>query len=111
MEKLKNTQDTTQLFAHFFWELATGFVNATTDTLRIEMRRPLPYNQTHVVLSACAGISVDLQRFALGDSTFARNSGNFTHGFFGEGGVLAGGAAFRRVVRYATQARLAPGPP
>src|SRR5260370_3523595 len=41
MEKLKNTQDTTQLFAHFFWELATGFVIDTTDTLRIVMRRPL----------------------------------------------------------------------
>jgi hypothetical protein len=109
MEKLKNTQDTTQLFAHFFWELATGFVNATTDTLRIEMRRPLPYNQTHVVLSACAGISVDLQRFALGDSTFARNSGNFTHGFFGEGGVLAGGSAFGRVIGYTTKARLVHG--
>src|SRR6266851_289017 len=111
MEKLKNTQDTTQLFAHFFWELAQGFVNTTTDTLRIEMRRSLPYNQTHVILSACAGVSVDLQRFALGDSTFARNSGNFTHGFFGEGGALAGGSAFGRVMGYTTKARLAHGVP
>jgi hypothetical protein len=109
MEKLKNTQDTTQLFSHFFWELAQGFVNSTTDTLRIEMRRPRPYNQTHVVLSACAGVSVDLQRFALGDSTFARNSGNFTHGFFGEGGGLAGGLAFARVIGYTTKARLVHG--
>ncbi len=109
MEKLKNTQDTTQLFAHFFWELATGFVNAGTDTMRIVMRRPLPYNQTKVVLSACAGISVDFSRFALGDSTFARNSGNFTHGFFGEGGALAGGSAFGRVMGYTTKARLVHG--
>jgi hypothetical protein len=111
LEKLKNTQDTTQLFAHFFWELATGAPSNTTDTLRIVMRRGLPYNQTKVILSACAGVNVDLNRFALGDSTYARNSGNFTHGFFGEGGQLAGGIGFARVMAYTTKARLIHGGP
>jgi hypothetical protein len=111
MEKLKNTQDTTQLFAHFFWEIAQGYPTATSDTLRIVMRRGRPYNQTHVVLSACAGINIDLSRFALGDSTFARNSGNFTHGFFAEGGNLAGGIGFGRVMGYATKGALVHGAP
>jgi len=111
MEKLKNTQDTTQLFAHFFWEIAQGYPTATSDTLRIVMRRGRPYNWTHVVLSACAGINIDLSRFALGDSTFARNSGNFTHGFFAEGGNLAGGIGFGRVMGYATKGQLLHGAP
>lgn len=106
MEKLKNTQDTTQLFAHLFWEIGTGYPTATSDTLRVVMRRGRPYNWTHVVLSACAGINIDLSRFALGDSTFARNSGNFTHGFFAEGGNLAGGIGFGRVMGYATKGQL-----
>ena len=109
MEKLKNTQDTTQLFAHFFWELAQGAPATTNDTLRIVMRRGLPYNQTQVQLSACAGVNVDLSRFGLGDSTFARNSGNFTHGFFGEGGALAGGIGFARVMAYTTKGPLSHG--
>jgi hypothetical protein len=111
MEKLKNTQDTTQLFAHLFWEIAQGYPTATSDTLRIVMRRGRPYNWTHVVLSACAGVNIDLSRFALGDSTFARNSGNFTHGFFAEGGNLAGGTGFGRVMAYATKGRLVHGAP
>lgn len=111
MEKLKNTVDTTQLFSHFFWELAQGAPSSNTDTLRVVLRRPRPTNQTQVVLSACAGVNVDLQAFALGDSTFARNSGNFTHGFFGEGGALAGGIGFARVMGYTTKATLAHGAP
>lgn len=111
MEKLINSQDTTRLYAHLFWELAQGYVNSGTDTMRIVMRRPRPYNQTKVVLSACAGVSVDFNRFALGDSTFARNSGNFTHGFFGEGGALSGGLAFGRVMGYSTKGALLHGAP
>ncbi|HEV2749173.1 MAG TPA: hypothetical protein VGV12_01470 [Gemmatimonadales bacterium] len=109
MEKLHRPAfngDTTGLFGHFFWELAEGAPATGNDTLRIELRRGLPYNQTKVILSACAGVNVNLSRFGLGDSTFARNSGNFTHGFFGEGGALAGGIGFARVMAYTTKAPL-----
>ncbi len=104
MEKLKNTQDTTQLFGHLFWEIGQGFPSSGTDTLRVVMRRGRPYNQTKLILSACAGITIDLSSFGLGDTTFARNSGNFTHGFFGEGGKVT--AAFARVMSYTTKAAL-----
>src|SRR5256885_10753999 len=54
----------------------TLFRSAGTDTLRIEQIR----GQTStVVLSACAGVSIKLESFGLGDSTYARNSGNFKH--------------------------------
>ncbi len=109
MEKLKHTQNTAELFAHLFWEIGTSTAGSATDTLRIVMRRGQPYNQTQVVLSACAGINVDLNTFGLGDTTFARNSGNFTHGFFGEGGNVT--AAFARVMGYTTKGLLVHGAP
>ena len=112
MEKLHRPAfngDTTGLFGHFFWELAQGAPATGNDTLRIELRRGLPYNQSKVILSACAGVNVNLSRFGLGDSTFARNSGNFTHAFFGEGGALAGGIGFARVMAYSTKAPLVHG--
>ncbi len=98
--------DTTALFGHFFWELAQGSPSSTNDTMQIILRRGLPYNQTVTILSACAGVNVNFQTFAMGDSTFARNSGNFTHGFFGEGGKLSGGSDFGRVMSYTTKAAL-----
>ncbi|HTH66539.1 MAG TPA: hypothetical protein VL563_17795 [Gemmatimonadales bacterium] len=103
MEKLKNTIDTTQLFGHFFWEIGTTPVGAGTDTLRIEMRLGLPYNQTKTILSACAGVNVVLNTFGLGDSTFTRNSGNFTHAFIGEGGISS---QFARVFAYSAKQAL-----
>ena len=103
MEKLINTANAAQLFGHLFWEIGSTPVGAGTDTLRIELRRGLPYNQNKVVLSACPGINVMLATFGLGDSTFARNSGNFTHAFLGEGGISA---AFARVFGYTTKAQL-----
>jgi len=105
MEKLHQpafSGDTTALFGHFFWELAQGSPSTTNDTMQIILRRGLPYNQTVTILSACAGVNVNFQTFALGDSTFARNSGNFTHGFFGEGGKLSG-SDFGRVMSYTTK--------
>jgi hypothetical protein len=110
LEKLRNPSEFNynpdSLFGHFFWELAKGAPSTTTDTLRIVLRRPLPYNRSKVILTACAGINVDMPSFALGDSTFARNSGNFTHGFFGEGGSLAGGFSFARVIGYTSKATM-----
>ena len=109
LEKLINSQDTTRLFSHLFWEIGSTTASSTSDTLRIDMRRGLPYNQTRTVLSACAGVSFDLTTFGLGDTTFARNSGNFTHAFFGEGGTVT--AAFARVMAYSTKHPLLHGAP
>jgi hypothetical protein len=106
MEKLKNTTDTAQLFSHLFWELAgdSTLTTDTRDTLRVEMRRGRPYNEQRTQLTACAGVTVDLARFGLGDSTYVRNSGNFTHAIVGEGGNIT--TAFARVVGYTTKARM-----
>jgi len=106
MEKLVNTTDTTLLFGHLFWELAgdTTLVDDGRDTLRIAIRRGRPYNQQKVILTACAGVTVDLSSFGLGDTTYVRNSGNFTHGIVGEGGNV--GSKFARVIGYTTKAPL-----
>lgn len=107
MEKLVNPgspPDTSRLFGHLFWEISNSPPSATSDTLRIlELRGP-PYNSLKVVLTACAGVTTELQSFALGDTTYARNSGNFTHAFFGEGGRVT--AQFARVFAYRTTAPL-----
>jgi hypothetical protein len=110
MEKLINTNDTTQLFGHFFWELAgdSTLSSESRDTLRIELRRGRPYNQQKVLLTACAGVTIDLATFGLGDSTYVRNSGNFTHAIIGEGGNITTKNA--RVVGYTTKAPLTHGP-
>jgi hypothetical protein len=109
MEKLINTSDTAQLFSHLFWELAGDSTLSSTsrDTLRIELRRGRPYNQQKLILSACAGVTIDLATFGLGDSTYVRNSGNFTHAVIGEGGNITTPNA--RVVGYTTKASLIQG--
>jgi len=109
MEKLKNTTDTSQLFSHLFWELAgdSTLTSTSRDTLRIELRRGRPYNQQKVVLTACQGVTIELATFGLGDSTYVRNSGNFTHALVGEGGNIT--TQFARVVGYTTKAPLLQG--
>jgi len=106
MEKLIDSPDTAKLFSHFFWELAgdSTLTSSSRDTLRLEMRRGRPYNEQRVQLSACQGITIDLAEFGLGDSTYVRNSGNFTHAIMGEGGNIT--TAFARVVGYTTKAEL-----
>jgi hypothetical protein len=89
------------LFGHLFWEIGNEGSSGSSDTLRIVIRRGLPYNQTQVVLSACAGVTIDFSTFGLADSTYVRNSGNFTHGFFGEGGTIT--TSFARVMAYSTR--------
>ncbi|MEX2157383.1 MAG: hypothetical protein WD773_11175 [Gemmatimonadales bacterium] len=96
MEKLINTPNDSLKYGHFFWEIATTSFTTGTDTLRIVLDRGRDFNK--VVLSACAGVTVNLQDMGLGDRTFARNSGDFTHAFFGEGGNIA--VAFARVMSY-----------
>src|SRR5262245_16292262 len=110
MEKLIDTPDTARLFSHFFWELAGDSTLSSTsrDTLRIEMRRGRPYNEQRVQLTACQGVTIELSTFGLGDSTYVRNSGNFTHGIMGEGGNIT--TEFARVVGYTTKAPLLHGP-
>lgn len=110
MEKLINTANPALLFSHLFWELAGDSTLSSTsrDTLRIEMRRGRPYNVQEVQLSACAGVTIDLATFGLGDSTYVRNSGNFTHAIMGEGGNVT--TEFARVVGYTTKAPLLHGP-
>jgi hypothetical protein len=95
MEKLVSPTSGFPLFGHLFWEIGATFASTSTDTLRIEEVRR---NSRKVILSACRGISVDLPTFGLGDSTYTRNSGNFTHAFVGEGGNIS--TAFARVMAY-----------
>jgi hypothetical protein len=112
MERLINTTDTTKLFGHFFWEIGNLNASDVSDTLRVVLMRPgqqLYGNYTHLTLSACAGVTINFSTFGLGDSTYARNSGNFTHGFFGEGGNAS--SAFRRVMAYTTKGLLTYGAP
>jgi hypothetical protein len=110
MEKLINSTNTAQLFGHLFWEIGDVAASNASETLRVELTRPgdLYNNYRQVILSACAGVTINLNTFGLGDSTYARNSGDFTHGFFGEGG--AGTDQYQRVMAYSTLQRLLQGP-
>lgn len=101
MEKLTSSTNPVNLYSHLFWEIATEGPSLTNDTLRIVMRRPLPYNEYRVSLSACAGQNVDLSKIGLGDSTFVRNSGNFTHALVGEGGTVT--TQFARAIAYSAK--------
>ncbi|HEY6807761.1 MAG TPA: hypothetical protein VI160_03145 [Gemmatimonadales bacterium] len=96
MERL--TQNPANYFGHFFWEIGNQGLNISGDTLRVEEIRG---NTSTVTLSACAGVMINFATFGLGDSTFVRNSGNFTHAFMGEGGNIA--ASFARVMSYNAQ--------
>lgn len=72
--------------SHFFWEQAEASPAPETDTLQVIALRPGLSPDT--VLSAACGITVVLNEVAFADSTFVRNSGNFTHTLMGEGGVV-----------------------
>ena len=96
MEKMINTTDPNQMYGHLFWEIGQANFTTTSDTLRIFLSRGRNFSK--IILSACAGVTLELARMGLGDRTFARNSGNFTHGFFGEGGNIT--TQFARVMSY-----------
>lgn len=104
MEKLVNTTNPALLFSHLFYELGDLGANVTGDTLRIEIVRG---NTSQVLLTACARVTVDLQSFGLGDQTFVRNAGNFTHAFIGEGGNIT--TQFARVFAYSAKNTLSAG--
>jgi hypothetical protein len=105
MEKLINTVDPNLKYGHLFWEIATSSFTTGSDTLRIFLSRGRTFSK--IVLSACAGVTVDLTSMGLGDRTFARNSGTFTQSCFGEGGNV--NAAFARVMSYDARASLTQG--
>src|SRR6266550_4354847 len=105
MEKLINTANPALKYGHLFWEIATQSNNATTDTLRIFMSRGRNFSK--VILAACAGATVDISRMGLGNRTFTRNTGNFTHAFIGEGGNVT--TQFARVMSYDARDRLLEG--
>src|SRR6266480_3359349 len=100
MEKLVNTNNPSLLFGHLFWELGDLGSNVAGDTLRIELVRP-SLRVRNVVLTACRAVTIDFPSFGLGDQTFVRNTGNFTHAFVGEGGNVS--AAFARVMSYSAK--------
>ena len=100
MERLTPTTNPDSLFGHLFWELGDLGANVTGDTLRIELLRP-SFGVRKTVLSACAAVTIDFSSFGLGDQTFVRNTGNFTHAFVGEGGNVS--AAFARVMAYSAK--------
>jgi len=106
MEKLINTVNPALKFGHLFWEIATQSNNSTTDTLRIFMSRGRNFSK--VILAACAGATVDITKMGLGNRTFTRNTGNFTHAFIGEGGNIT--AQFARVMSYDARDQLSQGP-
>jgi len=105
MEKLINTTNPALKFGHLFWEIATSSFTQGSDTLRIVLTRGRNFGK--VILAACGGVTVQLSSMGLGDRTFARNSGNFTHAFFGEGGNVT--ASFARVMAYDARAQLVEG--
>jgi len=100
MEKLINTSDPTLMYGHLFWELGDLGANVAGDTLRIELLRP-SVGFRKVVLTACKAVTIDFPSFGLGDQTFVRNTGNFTHAFVGEGGNVS--TAFARVMSYSAK--------
>jgi len=86
--------------AHFFWEQAEKPPSPEYDTLEVIVDRG-PTSTPDTIVSAACGIVVNLNEQAFADSTFVRNSGNFTHALFGEGGTGAKGAFdFARAMAY-----------
>ena len=81
--------------SHFFWEHATIPPSPNADTLRVIAERAGVFD---TLLYAEEGWTVDLPTLAFRDTTFVRNSGNFTHAFIGEGGSV--GELFARVMSY-----------
>jgi hypothetical protein len=71
--------------SHFFWEQAAVAPSPDSDTLQIWVDRG-PGTTTELILSASCGRTVNMPELAFLDSTYVRNSGDFTHALIGEGG-------------------------
>jgi hypothetical protein len=86
--------------SHFFWEQALVAPSPDSDTLQIFVDRG-PGTTTELILSASCGRTVNMAELAFLDSTFVRNSGDFTHALMGEGGSSAEPPnVFARVIGY-----------
>jgi hypothetical protein len=86
--------------SHFFWEQAAVAPSPDSDTLQIWVDRG-PGTTTELILSASCGRTVNMPELAFLDSTYVRNSGDFTHALIGEGGSSAEPPnEFARVIGY-----------
>lgn len=89
------------------WEHAQVLPAPQFDTLRVIADRGAGTNPDTLLAAAC-GILVDINKLVFRDTTFVRNSGDFTHALIGEGG-LVGGQTFAQAVGYNAQPGLTTG--
>lgn len=80
------TVPTDSLQSHFFWEHAQASANDEADTLQIIIDRGAAFPGDTLVWAG-SGDMVVMADLAFEDTTFVRNSGDFTHVMLGEGGV------------------------
>ncbi len=86
--------------SHFFWEQALVAPSPDADTLQVLVDRG-PGTTIETILSAACGRTVNLIELGFIDTTFVRNSGDFTHALIGEGGSAVEPAIeFARVIGY-----------
>lgn len=86
--------------SHFFWEQAEKAPSPDTDTLQVLVDRG-PGTTIQTILSAACGRTVEMTELGFIDTTFVRNSGNFTHAVIGEGGsAVDPSLGFARAIGY-----------
>jgi len=88
--------------SHFFWEHAEVLPAPEFDTLRVFVDRG-PTVPLQEILNPACGRMVDMEKLVFRNLTFVRNSGDFSHAFIGEGGIVDG-QTFAQAVGYNTQA-------
>lgn len=94
------TAAATTPFSHFFWEHAAVPPSPDFDSLQVLADRgpctapdprsacagqPTSFNPIDTLLSVAKGVVADIEQLAFRDTTFVRNSGNFTRAIVGEG--------------------------
>lgn len=84
------------LRSHFFWEHAAQPPSPETDSLQVIVDRG-PGTAPDTIVGAGCGRTVLVDELAFADTTFVRNSGNFTHALLGESG---NSGAFARSIGY-----------
>jgi hypothetical protein len=77
--------------SHFFYEHASVAPSPDFDSLQVLIDHPLTGIDT--LLHVAKGIVVDREQLVFQDTTFVRNSGNFTHTLIGEGDIAQLGRA------------------
>jgi len=93
--------------SHFFWEHATAEADPdATDTLMVIADRPwlTGVGANDTLVCPVAGEIVFFDNIPFADTTFVRNSGDFTHAFMGEGENV--GSRFARALNYSASAGL-----